>query len=89
MPKKKQELDQLETFFVVETTKLLGLYAEIRTSDPRGGAVTGDTLSQDEEVTIVKHSWASLVTYAQLYGYKRFATVNPDLETFYAEHINV
>lgn len=89
MPKKATKLDQLETFFVVETTKLLGLYDEIKTSDPRvEKGITGD-IAIEEEIQIVKHSWAALVSYAQLYGYKRFITVDPDIEKFYLEKINV
>lgn len=86
---RKKKLDQLETFFVVETSKLIGLYDDIRVSDPRGGAVTGNDISQDDELSIVKHSWASLVTYARLYGYSRFDSVDQDIEKFYMEKINV
>ena len=82
-------MDQLETFFIVETTKLLGLYEAIRTADPRNEkGVTGD-ITVDEELAIVKHSWAALISYAQLYGYKRFNTVDPDIEKFFLEKINV
>jgi len=86
MPKKKK-IDQLESFFITETTKLLDLYDQIRDTDPRSNAITGKTLTLDEEVAIVKHSWAALVSYAQIYGYKRFERVNPDIETFYLEVI--
>lgn len=90
MPKsKKEKLDQLETFFIVETTKLLDLYDQIRTADPRNEkGVTGD-ITVDDELAIVKHSWAALITYAQLYGYNRFNKVDPDIERFFLEKINV
>jgi len=86
MPRKKK-IDQLESFFIRETSKLLDLYDQIRETDPRGNAITGDTLSLDDEVAIVKHSWAALVSYAKIYGYIRFEKVNPDIETFYLEVI--
>ena len=89
MPKKKIKLDQLETFFVVETTKLLGLYEQVRSADPRNEqGITGD-VSVDDELAIIKHSWAALVSYAQLYGYTRFNNVDPDIERFFLEKINV
>jgi hypothetical protein len=89
MTAKKEKFDMLETFFIVETSKLLGLYDQIKNSDPRAEkAVTGE-VSQEDELAIVKHSWAALVSYAQIYGYERFKTVDPDLEKFYLEKINV
>ena len=84
-----KRVDQLEKFFIVETTKLLSLYADIRVSDPRSGAITGGDISVDEEMDIVKHSWASLVSYAKIYNYGRFEGVDIDLEKFYKEKINV
>ena len=85
----KVKMDQLENFFIVETTKLIGLYDDIRVSDPRSGAITNEDMTQDVEMDIVKSSWATLVTYARLYGYKRFDDVDEDLEKFYIEKINV
>ena len=89
MPKKIEKIDQLETFFIVETTKLLGLYDEIKASDPRNEQGITGNITIEEEIQVVKHSWAALVSYAQLYGYKRFSTVDPDIEKFYLEKINV
>jgi hypothetical protein len=87
--KKRANFDQLETFFIAETSKLICLYDQIKSSDPRSEtSITGEVSSEDE-LSVVKHSWAVLISYAQLYGYKRFSEVNPDIEKFYLEKINV
>jgi len=88
--RKKPPMDQLEIFLITETTKLIGLYDNIKTSDPRSEkAITGDEITIEEEIHIVKNSWAVLISYAKIYGYKKFDNVDPDIEKFYLEKLNV
>jgi hypothetical protein len=87
--KKKEKLDQLETFFIKETTHIIGLYDALKSSDPRGTAISDVNLTQEQEAEILKNSWAVLISYARIYGYKRFDDVDISLEKFFMEKINV
>jgi len=80
-------LDQLEKFFVVETHKLIEAYEVMRKNDPRNGPLTDPNLTIDQEMEIVKNTWALLILYAQRYGYERFNRLPLSLEQFYMENI--
>jgi hypothetical protein len=84
-----KKLDQLETFFLAETSKIIGLYEQIKSMDPRGGPISEANVSLDDEIDILKGAWATLISYAKIYGYTRFANVDPCLEKFYMEKIDV
>lgn len=83
----KKKIDQLEMFFIKESSKVLDIYEQMRNNDPRNKPLVEEFSSIDEEINMAKICWSMLITYAQEYGYDRFKNVDLDLEKFYMEKI--